>query len=196
MIQVEFKNEISKMNRLIRTFGKQATFATAVALTKTAKRIKIEEEQGLTNKLNKPTPFTRRGFYIRSARKTNLVSVVGIKDIQVKYLDIQIDGGIVKPKKRALLAPANIRLNKYGNVPRKRIKTLLSRSDVFSGTIKGVPGIWQRTRNKGVKLLVRYEDQIKYKKRFPFYKIAQDEASRALNFEFKRAFRRARATAR
>jgi len=71
---------------------------------------------------------------------------VFIKDIQAEYLKWVVDGGTRKPKNKAHAPPANIPRSKYGNISREKVKKLLQQLDVFSGEVKSVSGIYQRTR--------------------------------------------------
>jgi hypothetical protein len=79
-----------------------------------------------------------------------------------------------------LLDPAGIALNEFGNIQRGKIRQLLARKDTFSGTVRGISGIWQRTGHKGLKLLVAYQDVRQVKPRFDFVGIARKSIERRL----------------
>jgi hypothetical protein len=66
---------------------------------------------------------------------------------------------------------------------------------VFSGKVRGVAGIWQRTA-RGLLLLVAYAPKATYRKRFPFYEIRQRVALQRIKPNFEAAWAQAVATAR
>ena len=97
--------------------------------------------------------------------------------------------------------PVNIRLNKYGNIPSKaqgkKIRALLAKPNVFQGSVRGVSGIWQRTnKNKKLKLLIRLEDKVRYKRRLNFYGMVQGVAVKRLPINLKHSLNEAIRTAR
>ena len=174
---------------------RQLPFATAKALTQTAKAVQTKLTAEIERAFDRPTPFTKKAIGIKAARKDTLTAEVFVRDIQAKYLKLQIEGGTRRPIKRALLLPANVALNQYGNMPRNLVKRLRGRKDVFSATINGTPGLWQRV-GRSVRLLVGYEPQAQYQRRFDFYGIGQREAERRLPANFARALADALRTAR
>lgn len=182
--------------RLTNIEKKQLPFATARALTNTAKLVQQDEIKQLEKDIDRPTPFTKRAFYVRSAKKKHLVATVGIKEIQANYLGLQIQGGTQRPKGKALVQPANIRLNKYGNLTKGKIKKLLAKTNVFSANINGTAGIWQRDKKGRLKLLIRYKERQQHTKRFQFYETGLKSARRNFFSEFKKSFDAAIKTAR
>lgn len=157
---------------------KQIPFAASRAINETAEIVKEELIEQLDKDLDRPTPFTKRGFYIRRSSKRDLTAIVGIKDIQAEYLGLQIEGGREKPKGFALITPVNIRLNKYGNLTKGKVKELLEKPGVFSGTVGGVGGIWQKNKRGQLKLLIKYKKEQQYKKRYQFYETAEATAGK------------------
>jgi hypothetical protein len=154
--------------RMLRNQRDQVPFAIARALTKTAQAGQGAATGAINTVFDRPTPFTQRGVRILPARKTDLEARVFLQDVQARYLGLQIAGGTRKPKKRALVLPTELKTNRYGNIAQGAIKRLLARKDTFSGSIRGVGGIWQRTKGGRLKLLIAYEDEAKYEKRFDF----------------------------
>ena len=77
----------------------QIPFATAYALTQTAKAAQGEVEREIARVFDRPTPFTRQAIRIRPATKKRLQSEVLIKDYAakgnaaVKWLLAQVYGG-------------------------------------------------------------------------------------------------------
>lgn len=177
--------------------NKQLPFAIARALTETARdSVKPAIEKRIETAFDNPTPFTKKGVGWVGATKARLVATVLIKPIQADYLKLQETGGTRKPKGRALVIPSQIRLNKYGNIPRRKLQQLLQKPNVFSGRVGGVGGVWQRMKGGKLKLLARYADSADYEPRFDFAKTAEARARVAFPQRFADSFRRAMATAR
>lgn len=103
---------------------KQVDFAIATALTKTAKQIQQAMPAELDKVFDRPSPFTKRGTYITTARRDSLVAEVGFRDIQAKYLKPQAEGGQYEPGEAGIRLPGNIQLNTFGNIPRGLIDKL------------------------------------------------------------------------
>jgi len=129
---------------------KQMPFATALALNDTAEDVEEAWELELEEKLDRPTPFTKRGIYKRRATKSRLTAEVGFKTIQAGYLKYQMQGGVRRPKGRALLVPAKTRLNKYGNMPKGSVARTIRKPGHFvassrdSRTKHLKPGVYKR----------------------------------------------------
>lgn len=139
----------------------QLKFALAKTLTDLAIDAASVMTESLDASFDKPTPFTKKAFAIKSARKNNLRADVFAKKTQAAYLVMTETGERRKPGmpgtgKRAIIAPAGIRLNSYGNIPKGQVRKLLAKPDVFSGTItfhktgQTISGIWQRPK-KGIR---------------------------------------------
>jgi hypothetical protein len=192
----------AEVDRILKGFSaKQLPFAIAKALTVTAQDAKREADKQLEKVLDRPTPFTKRAFGIARATKQRQRSSVFVKDIQAEYLQYAIEGGTRRPDRKAILVPVNIRLNKYGNIPSKaqgkKIRALLAKPNVFQGSVRGVSGIWQRTnKNKKLKLLIRLEDKVRYKRRLNFYGMVQGVAVKRLPINLKHSLNEAIRTAR
>lgn len=196
MLSFVVKSDLDRVAREVEArFARQIPFATAKALTKTAQEVQRAVVDQLPAVFDRPTPFTLRGVGVTYATKATLTSRVFLKDIQREYLRLQVTGGTRSPKKVALVLPAGVDLNAYGNIPRGKIKALLARKDVFSGKVRGVGGIWRRTNGR-LKLLVAYEPTATYQRRFPFGAIARQTIERRLLPNFRAALAAAIASAR
>ena len=197
-MQVSVKADVKRLTKdLNKIQRQQIPFATALALTRTATYTAEQVGQDTKKYLDRPTPFTQRGFRYIKANKRNLKAFVLAKDIQARYLQWVIYGGTQRPKGKAHVIPyKDYSRNKYGNIPRQGIKKRLGRVNIFSATIGGVPGIWQRYKSGKLKLLYGYEKVTKYKPIFPFEKRVDFHASRAFPNQFIAALQRALATAR
>jgi hypothetical protein len=198
---------------------KQMRFAGALALTRTAKRAAEVEKRMAKNQLDKPTPFTLRGFRFDKATKTTLQARVYIMPIQSQYLAWQVAGGRRKGRSSSGEAlPVNVAVNKYGNIVGRgkgKIQKLINRPDTFVGTVRGIRGLWQRlyenkggrftgagrsrkrnVESSGLRLLVRFVPSVQYQPRFEFYDVAERVFHAHFGKEFDKALSYARRTAR
>lgn len=126
---------------------KQGRFAAAVALTKSAQDVKVGEREEMRQVFDRPTPYTLNALFLKGARKDDLEAQVWVKDDRAgsgtpatKYLLPQIRGGARQQKafEKALIAhglmrpgmqavpTTAIKLDQYGNVPRKTLTQILS----------------------------------------------------------------------
>ena len=116
--------------RLDAIHTKQVPFAVARALTLTAQQARDQITAELPSIFDRPTPFTEKGFAIKSATKTDFTSAVFAKDIQAQYLLHEEIGGERTPaentriKSRALVLPAKIERDAFGGIPSGAIKAL------------------------------------------------------------------------
>lgn len=207
MIELSAIPDVVTARRMLGKAVGQLPFATASALTATVKLAQVAEERALPSVFDKPTPFTLRGIGVKTATKGNPTAAVYVRPQQAAGgLLLQETGGTRTPAKRALVRPVGAKLNTYGNLPRRGVKSLLARPNVFSGTVGGIGGIWQRPpRPKGQsrrgakvapKLLVAFEDRAQYRARFGFKVLATRVIKAALTPAFREAVRKALATAR
>jgi hypothetical protein len=105
---------------------KQVKFAAAKALTQTANKIKAAVPAELDKALDRPTPFTKRGLYVKGAKRDNLVAEVGFMAKQAEYMRYQIAGGRRAGGAGGLKLPSAIKTNEFGNIPKGLIKQLIS----------------------------------------------------------------------
>jgi hypothetical protein len=217
-IQMSVHSNIDDTGRWIRDHSKQIRFATAVALTRTAKRLVPIMEAEVRKVFDRPLPFTVRAFGTTLATKQTLTSTLYIKPKQAAYLRPNIDGGLRRQKsfERKLANESGVdgywvpgqglRLSTAGNMTERQIKEIaasLSKSgkyqDVFVGVPRNMPsapfGIWARVKRgrgrkatNGLKPLLVRIPQPGYKKRFEFYEIGHHHAQRIFNEEFAKAF--------
>ena len=171
---------------LSKTAKRQVPFAIASTLTQLAFQAMQEEKQQAPKYLDRPTPFTIKGFRYKKANKRNLMSLVYIDSADSKrsYMKYSIEGGVSRPKKSALVHPAkNSKLNKYGNLPRNYVKkALANKAKFFSGVPKGMQGdensgIWQRygpRNNQRIRMVAQWRKSRGYQAKFPFYEITGD----------------------
>ncbi|QKL71445.1 hypothetical protein HI806_09205 [Ralstonia solanacearum] len=196
MLAFSVKHNIADVQRTLSKAAKQQLpFAIAKGLTQTAKATQDKLTSALPRQLDKPTPFTMRAFGVTAATKQRQLATVFIKPDQWKYLKYQVEGGVRRPAKRAVIVPESMRLNQYGNMPKGAVRKLLAKAGVFSGTVDGVAGIWQRKGGRAV-LLVKYADKVVYKRRFPFADIGERSVAAVFGPIFNQALADALATMR
>lgn len=164
--------------RMLQTSAKQARYASAVALTRTAKRVQKLEEAEVGKVFDRPTRFVQQGFFTKPAKPADLEAIVGIKDRQAKVLRPHIVGGgrDRKPFEQKLVSDSNkaagywvpgagIKLNASGNMTKGQIMQIaagLKRTGKYAEVFVGVPlghpgapyGIWGRKlKGRGKKAL-------------------------------------------
>lgn len=125
---------------------RQLPFATARALTQTAKEAQGAVRTEMTRAFDRPTAYTLNSTFIRPATKTRLSTRVALKDEAAKaippakYLLPQIEGGGRRQKRAevalssaGILPPGwylvpgkSVRLDGAGNVPRSIILQIIS----------------------------------------------------------------------
>lgn len=122
-IQVNMSG-LDGLKQAVANLQKQTRYATAVALTRTAKAVKDAMPTVMDQELDRPTSFTKRGLFVKVASPSNLTAVVGFMDRQASYLKYQIAGGTRAPTARGIKLPGNIELNSFGNIPKGIIDKL------------------------------------------------------------------------
>lgn len=123
-MKISITHNLDAVRRQFGVMAKQVNYAAAVALTRTAQDVQREIPAALDKALDKPTDFTKRGTYIRAARRDRLESEVGFRPLQARYMRHQIEGGTVHPGSGGIKLPGNIQLNAFGNIPRGTIAKL------------------------------------------------------------------------
>lgn len=193
---------------------RQVPYATALALTATAKAIAAAELREIANVMPTATRFTLGGVGVTPAKKQRLEAVVFVKDIQAAYLKPYVTDGrqVLFGSRRAQPVPIKIATDSAGNIGRGRLKRMIGKSDVFVGAItfpksgETISGVWQRPRRpkgakrkddgtiKGLKLLVRFQDPVVVKPRLAWRATAERVFAQTWQVEFDRAFARAMST--
>ena len=195
-MQINVKSNIKEITKFTTTVQKkQIPFATSVAINNTLFDLKKEMAKQMDKKLDRQTPFTKRGFFINKAKKNLLVGVLLMKDIVANYLQYQIEGGTRTTGKRIPVPyQPNARLNKFGNIIGKKTG-LIKKNTQFIANLGGTEGVYERTK-QGVKLIIGFERSVNYRPRFPFYIIAEKFSNAVFDKKFAKAFERALRSAR
>ena len=142
---------LKDLSRQLKQLQKQIPFATAQAMTSVVRDIAAAQKVALGRKLESPTPFTVNSVGSAGARKNNLRAKVFVRDVAAEYLEPYEFGGEHKLNSQALLNPKNIKLNKYGNMPRNKLSQLKAKPNAFVGEVNGVDAVWQRRKPKKAK---------------------------------------------
>ena len=195
---------------------KQIPFATSKALNDVAFDARSFIQKSLPRRLDRPTKGIISSVQVEKSKKKNLVARVGFAGLGFKstkwsespaeIMLRQIKGGTRSPQGKAIPVPIvnNLKLNKFGNMPRTKIKTLLAKSDkYFSGQPKGRDaGIYERTkrtkRKPGkLKMLINWETTTQYQGgRFPLQKIVELAVKKKYRVRFDAALNNALRSAR
>ena len=213
-VHANTKELTKQLNRIQR---KQIPFATMTALNNVAFDARSLIQKSLPRRLDRPTkglissvqvekakdkydPIVRVGFASRTFGKTQW------KETPAKIMKRHIEGGTRTPSGRAIPVPIlkNIKVNKFGNLPKTKIRTLLAKSDrYFSGKPKGRDaGVYERikpTKKKPgkLKMLVSWEQSTQYKGgRFPLKRIVETAIKNKYRKRFDNALQNALRSAR
>ena len=130
---------------------RQVSYAAAVALTRTAAAIKAAMPAELDRVFDRPTSFTKRGIYLKAARRDSLTAEVGFMTRQASYLRLQVTGGTRQPTARGIRLPGNIELNAFGNIPRGLTDKLkaAAKDGTLGNAVMRRLGVAAKDRRKG-----------------------------------------------
>lgn len=199
VMHVSFAHNLRELERDLSDLARrQLPFATSVALNGTAVTIERNSAPDLERRLDRPTPFTRRGLLVLRSSKARPWADVLIRDAQARYLVWAERGGERGPKRRAIPVPVNLRRNACGNMARGAVKRAANRRDVFApGPASSLaPGLYQRLKGGALSLLVALEPRARYTPHLAFEANAEKTARALFPIALERALRRAFASAR
>lgn len=169
MIRVTLEGA-KRVSEQLAKYEKQIPFATALALTRTARIAKAEVEKEMRSVFDRPTRWTLNSLRLFPAKKTKLEARVWMKDEAVKsspatrWLNPEIEGGPRQDKasesnlRRRWILPAGkyivpgkgAKLDRFGNITKGTITKALSGVGGFSesGFSANATGS-KRSRRKG-----------------------------------------------
>ena len=163
MIDISITHNIDRVVRFWnRMERQQVPFASAKALTFTARDAAMVERADLPKTFRQPTPWIARGIRFAPATKAEQIASVFVMPQQSAYLSPYVFG-LRQPGTgggRRVARPVNQRTNRYGNLTRGTVRRLMAKPNTFAGRVKGVDGVWQRAggrRNPRLKLLVAFD---------------------------------------
>lgn len=215
-VTISVKGDLTRVRAQLTGMAKQVRFATAKALTDTARDVQRAEQAEMAQVFDRPAAFTvRQGIGITPATKINLTAVVFLKRKQAEYLQAQIAGGVRRRKpfeaqfardlqtSIATAVPGSgITTNAQGNVSKATITRLARQAKGKSGNVfaaklnSGTSGIFERA-GRGLKPLLIFTDRrASYRQRFDFYGVGRRTVARTFNRNFERAMQFALRTAR
>ena len=191
-MQIKIDSNIKQFTKGLNSVAKKKLpLITRSAINNTLFGLKKEMAKQTVKKLDRPTPFTQKGFFINKARGKKLSGSLFIRPEVAKYLRWVIDGGL-KREGRMIPIPftANAKLNKFGNIVGKR-SGLIKKKSQFIGTIKNITGVWERI-NKGmnVKLIIGFKPSVQYEGgKFPFYRIGKKYIDNTFDKQLTKAYK-------
>jgi hypothetical protein len=152
VLSINMRADLSGLQRALFTLGaEQVPFASAMALTALARGAVGEEKKAVLSTFDSPTPFTQNAFFAVPAKKNNLIAWVKAKDVQASYLEPYVVGGERSlGTKEGMIVPRQVATNRYGNLPRGKLKAVLGKPNVFVGKItfkktgRTVSGVFER----------------------------------------------------
>lgn len=118
-------NNIEAVQKYIEEAGKQARYAAAVSLTRTAQAVEKRLQADMASTFDNPAPWiAKQGTYVERADKQTLTARIGIKDRQALYVKEQfLSGGArgLKPFEKAL-ANMGVLPSGYRAIPGQGLK--------------------------------------------------------------------------
>lgn len=160
MVEFDIARGLKQFERGLDNMARrQLPFATALAATALARQAVADEQENERKVLDRPRPFTENAIRVIPARKDR-PAVVYMQDITARYLRPYEFGGSNVLNSKVLLKPVQAMkdLDQYGNLPRRYLRQMKGRADVFVGTVKTkrgpITGLWQRTTDEGARVKV------------------------------------------
>ena len=203
------------------TVSNQLPFATAGALSATARDVQLALKAQVSESFTTPTPFTRNAFIYTKSTKANLTAQVTRRPDR-HYLDIQTFGGTRRwkayegllrglakgqgtPLPSGKLLPTSLAKNAAGNPKRSLfplIQSKLSSNDpggFFIGKPRhsdAPPGVYRRSRGRLHAYFTVADSEPAYRPRFPFERVGNQAVARNFPSHLARAVERAMKSAR
>ena len=172
-MQLDVRADLRDAERYLTGLRKdQIPFATAYALTQTAKQAQKHIVTEMKRVFDRPKPFTLNGTFVIPAKKNRLYAVVKLKDgyygeteaskrgFPDKYLEAQVKGGARRPKafeklliNRGLMPPGMFAiptsaapLDPFGNVSAGYFNRIMSQLRIASDPLNNAPVKGKRRR--------------------------------------------------
>ncbi len=196
MITLETGQARDRFNRVVRQLPKQANYAAAVALTRTAQDAQKEVRRQLPSRFIMRTKWVPKGIRVKMARKSDLESVVWVKD---QFMLAQEHGGTGESSVPIGARPSPKSVTRQSKWPSR----LLEKPKHFIGPIaKGSDEmvLWRRRNKKKrypIRLMYVFEKGgVEIKPRFGFRETVEQVANTRFVSHFEEQLARALAPAR
>lgn len=188
-MQIDIRTDLRDAEKYLIGLRKdQIPFATAYALTQTAKRSQANLRQTMKQVFDRPKPYTLNSIFVIPARKNQLYAVVKLKDgypgpndmegvrgTADQYLRAQIKGGERRPKafeklliNRGLMPPGMFAIptnaaprDPFGNVSAGYFNRIMSQLRIATDPLSNAtPTSLKKKRNRNVRYFVAYPGRI------------------------------------
>ena len=177
-----------RFNRVIRQLPRQSNYAAAVALTKTAKDAQEEVRRQLPSRFIMRTSWVQKGIRVKMARRSDLESVVWVKD---QFMMAQEYGGTGESSVPIGARPSPQSVTRQSKWPAK----LLTKPKHFIGPIeKGSSQmvLWRRRNKKKhypIRLMYVFEQGgVEIEPRFGFRETVEQVANNRFVTHFEELF--------
>ena len=221
-MKFDVQSNITKvMGQLSELPAKQAPFATALGLTRTAQKIQEAQRETMKRVLDRPTKWTLNSVRVQAAKKSDPTpsALVFIGDASAERLLPQVEGtkrggkaaeGVLRghglmPAGSYAVPASGMRLDSHGNVSRAALGKVMAGlrpgGDYFAGSI-GRPGanrpegIWERDGDKVKPMFLFVRRPPEYRSRYDFKGTAANVAGKELDAQLRKALEEALASQR
>ena len=176
MLKISVKTDLTGMVRKLDLAQKQAKFAAAMALTKSAKAAQYGLEFEMANVFDRPTSYTMRSLFTKTASPSNLTAEVRMKDEAFKaapaqvWMRPEVYGGSrmikrsetllssvgILPKGMSIVPGRGAKLDSYGNMSKGQMQKILSGLHARSDKLQNTPmkSATRKGRSKNYDLFV------------------------------------------
>lgn len=195
---VSVKPEVKKAKKqLTRIQKKQIPYALSTALNDVAFDARPAEQNAQRQYIDRPTPYTQKGFKVTKSTKKTLVARIEVPEQRWKYLQKQVHGGASTRSNKKHAIPVNqALLNKYGGMPRNKAATLLRRKNHFMASINGTYGVWKRDRTGALTLQILLKQTTQHTASYPLWNATRRVVEKRFPHKFAARLRYALRTAR
>lgn len=197
-IQVDVRHNIRQVQKSLTGIQrKQVPYAAQLAINQTLKDIQAAEQAQMPRKLDNPRPQTVKALRVlKWAKKSSLSGRVGFLDWANEFMQYQVYGGIENIAKLNPVPTQYKRLNRFGNIPGKR-QGVVKGKEFIATTRTGTTAVWRATKKGKLTPMVWLspKDPL-YRKRFPFFEIAEGVTRSKFDRNFIVALQQALRTAR
>ncbi|WP_183025660.1 hypothetical protein [Variovorax sp. UMC13] len=147
-MRIDVRDNFPAAQAAMRANGKQARFATAVALTRTGSDVRAEVKVGMQTRFDRPTAFTLNSLFLKPATREDLTARVWVKDSerpshyllpqimggarqQKRFEQLLVQRGVMRAGERAVPGAGAI-IDSHGNMARSQITKILSQLQAFN----------------------------------------------------------------